>query len=107
MKLGGKDDMPANVIMELAAMSKGNPGALTFLVNVMSLQPTASLVIMLKIVACKTLRGTDLYVLWSDLCNKDMERVVTLCTDCPDDILMDACSRQDRSGKELVKPYLP
>ena len=53
------------------------------------------------------LRGGALYVLHSDLCGKDMDKVKHLLKECPADILADACSRQDYSGRELVKAYLP
>lgn len=50
--------------------------------------------------------GTDLYVLFSDLCGKDPGKTVRLIRDCPKGILIDAASRQDYSGRELVKEYL-
>lgn len=88
--------------------SKGNPGALTFLMELISPDNILhSLPIALKLTECETIRGTNLYVLYSDLCNKSMETVAHLCMNCPSDILEDACNRQDYSGRELVKPYLP
>ena len=89
---------------EIIEWSQGNPGALTFLIE-MSESPLA-LPIALKLKRCQSIRGTNAYVLWSDLCNRNMGSVATLCSDCPDDILEDACSRQDYSGRELVKNYI-
>ena len=60
---------------------------------------------MAKIEICR-IKGTDLYVLWSDLCDKDYGDVHLLCISCPDEILIDACSRQDYSGRKLVEKYL-
>jgi hypothetical protein len=54
----------------------------------------------------KSIRGTNLYVLWSDLCDKDLNKVEILCKNCPNDILEDACSRQDYSGINLIKEYI-
>jgi hypothetical protein len=58
------------------------------------------------LVKADTLRGTNLWVLYSDLCDKDIFKVATLCKNCPQDILEDACSRQDYSGRALVSQYL-
>ena len=65
-----------------------------------------SIIIFTKLEKLYSIRGTNLYVLWSDLCDKDLEKVEKLCKDCPDDILEDACSRQDYSGQELIAEYL-
>jgi hypothetical protein len=65
-----------------------------------------SIPIAIKMEEIPTLRGTNLYVLWSDLCNKDIKLVSTLCQNCPKEILEDACNRQDYSGRELVAKYL-
>lgn len=85
--------------------SKGNPGAMTCLMGLITEALIPALTILPKIEKLE-IYGTDLYVFWSDLCNKDYDLMVKLCKDCPDDILKDACSRQDYSGRELVKPYL-
>lgn len=92
---------------ELLEWSKGNPGALTFLMDLMDPKNLPySMSIIPKLTESKTIRGTNLYVLWSDLCNRDIQRVAFLCERCPSDILEDACSRQDYSGRKLVEPYL-
>lgn len=87
--------------------AQGNPGAMQFLMELLS--PAGirySIPIAIKIEEIPTLRGTNLYVLWSDLCNRDISKVSELCSKCPNDILEDACSRQDYSGRELVKSYM-
>jgi hypothetical protein len=90
----------------LLNLSQGNPGALTFLMGLMESENIAfSLDVMAKIGTCQ-IKGTDLYVLWSDLCGKDYGKVHMLCIACPDEVLKDACSRQDYSGRELVTKYL-
>ena len=91
-------------IMEWA---DGNPGAAIFLMGLLDDEHLfQALPIALKIEECKTIRVTNLYVLFSDLCNKDYELCAHLCRTCPNDVLEDACSRQDYSGRELVHPYL-
>ncbi len=92
---------------QIIEWSQGNPGALTFLLGLM--QPEnliAGISISDKINRVESLRGSSLYILFSDLCGKDYTKVEKLCTNCPDDILADACSRQDYSGRALVAKYL-
>lgn len=93
-------------MIQIIKLAQGNPGALTFL---MLLIDDSNLIhaipIVDKVSKCNIV-GTALYILWSDLCNKDMTIVEKLCTNCPNDVLIDACSRQDYSGRELVKEYL-
>lgn len=91
----------------LIEWSQGNPGALSFLMSLTHPENTLqSLPIVKKLEEAKSIRGTNLYVLWSDLCNRDMEKVETLCKNCPTSILEDACNRQDYSGRELISNYL-
>lgn len=92
---------------ELIKLSDGNPGAASFLLEMMQNENLIfAAVLFKKLETCTTIVGTDLYVLWSDLCAKNPFLVAKLCENCPDDILIDACSRQDYSGRELVKQYL-
>jgi hypothetical protein len=94
-------------MQQLITWSQGNPGALTFLMELLHTENIPrSISIMSKLEELTSIRGTNLYVLWSDLCGKDLKVVEQLCKNCPDEILVDACSRQDYSGRELVKPYL-
>jgi hypothetical protein len=91
---------------ELMKWSQGNPGAMSFLSSLLSMEnERESKMILQKIEEAKTLRGTNLWVLFSDLCGKDLDTVATLCENCPTEILEDACSRQDYSGRELVAEY--
>ena len=53
------------------------------------------------------IRGADIHVFFNDLCDKDPVVATVLINECPTDLLKDACSRQDRSGKKMVKKYLP
>ena len=99
--------MDTNIFLMLARYSQGNPGAMQFLVELFSDENMLyAIPIGTAIHAIPSLRGTNLYVLWSDLCYKDMATVSKLCKNCPHDILADACSRQDYSGRELVKNYI-
>jgi hypothetical protein len=93
---------------KLIEWSEGNPGALQFLMTVFSNTKTTVtqvFAIETKLVQCSSIRGANLYVLYSDLCEKDINKVVELCMKCPNHVLEDACDRQDRSGRLIVNEY--
>lgn len=92
---------------QIMRLSNGNPGAMNCIMGMLTGEienSVAALTIIPKIEELG-ITGTDLYVLWSDLCGKDYQRMAELCKNCPNDILIDASSRQDYSGRELVKDY--
>lgn len=87
--------------------AEGNPGALIFLMELLRPENLIkSTLIFQRLDKLKSIRGTNLYVLWSDLCNRDISKVEQLCNNCPKNILESACNRQDYSGRELVAKYL-
>ena len=63
-------------------------------------------IILRKLYKCASIRGNNLSVFWIDVCNREMSMALKLCIDCPCNILEEACSKYDGSGKELVKKYL-
>jgi len=88
-----------NEVVELAS---GNPGAIACLMSLDGVDYS----IIIPVIKEANIRGTEIYILWSDLSGKDNTVMRKLCENCPIDILKDASSRQDYSGVELVKPYL-
>jgi len=86
---------------QIVQASKGNPGAM---MAAMEIQKQSSM--SLNVVLSYGIVGTDLYVLFSDLCGRDVTKALKLIKECPESILKDACSRQDYSGRELVEAYL-
>lgn len=95
------------MINQIIEWSKGNPGAVAFLTLLVQPENTPKAIpIVIKLEEAKSIRGTNLYVLWSDLCERDISKVEMLCKNCPTSILEDACSRQDYSGRKLVAEYL-
>jgi hypothetical protein len=84
-------------------LADGNPGAMAFISALMHPSIPGKT---LSTIENSGIVGADLYVLWSDLCGKDMNKVIKLVDKCPLDILKDACSRQDYSGRKLVAEYL-
>lgn len=96
--------IPKFVLTKLAG---GNPGAITFLLDIVKiLNKDDACMVYDKIIQSESLRGTNIYILWNDLAERDMKKVVKLCKNCPSGILEDACSRQDRSGIPLIQEYL-
>ena len=91
---------------EIIQMAEGNPGAMSFLMQLVSKDHILKAVPIVQTLKEAKIKGADLYVLWSDLCLKDFDMVLKLCEKCPQDKLIDACSRQDYSGREIVKEYL-
>jgi hypothetical protein len=94
---------------DLIEMSEGNPGALTCLMGIMQFEKVEDLVNGVKIVSklkSLNIKGSDIYVLWSDLAERDYSKMANICEKCPDEILLDACSRQDYSGVALISDFL-
>lgn len=93
---------------EIIEMAQGNPGALNILIglynyNGNSLIPKA---VLNEIKEDSNLRGTNIYVLFNDLCDGKIENVFELIQNCPRPILTDAYTKQDYSGKKLIEKYL-
>lgn len=92
-------------------MSDGNPGAVMALmemiqskVDVDSFAGGFGAVLLLDSYG---IYGTDIYVLFSDICNKDVANMIAVLRACQlgmfdVKILKDACSRQDYSGRDMI-----
>lgn len=62
-----------------------------------------------KILALDTLEiyGTNIYVLWNDICDRNTSKMIAVLRAnqlgfISDQILKDACHRQDRSGRKTI-----
>lgn len=86
----------------LVAASKGNPGAATAMAEMIKSGYEISVITLIGL----GIKGTDIYVLWSDICGRDCHKLKKLIDAAPDDILIDAASRQDYSGRQLVAEYM-
>jgi hypothetical protein len=89
----------------LVDKAKGNPGAINFIVQIDYAKEEIANPIREKIINCE-IEGSDLYVLYSDLGGKSIEKTALICKSVPEDILKDACSRQDYSGRKLIAEFL-
>lgn len=101
------NDTPMSIIIKLA---DGNPGALHFLTEILTKSQDindSSFFTYFLALDSLGIYGTDAYVLWSDLCGRDTIKAMVVIRAytlgmVDGDILRDACSRQDYSGKELI-----
>jgi len=95
-------------IADITQRSKGNPGAMKCLIEMIS-RPPEELIGSIKIIQTLDhldITGSDIYVFWNDLAGKDWEIMEYLAGYVPGKTLKEACSRQDYSGRELVKEWL-
>ena len=94
-------------MMVAMSIAQGNPGALQGVMEMLQGDPKLTISISLRLKECPTIVGTNFYVLYSDLCGKDIEKMSQLCnSDITNEVLEDACNRQDYSGRELVKEFI-
>lgn len=108
-----KFNLNDDVLSGVFEMSNGNPGALTALMEMVSkgaeVDPDCfmgGLGIVLFLDELE-IYGSDIYVLHSDLCNRDLVKTISLIRAVQlgildRSILKDACSRQDYSGRKLI-----
>lgn len=94
-------------------MCEGNPGAITALMEILKcakqVDPDDFMGGLGKILALDTLEiyGTNIYVLWNDICDRNTSKMIAVLRAnqlgfISDQILKDACHRQDRSGREII-----
>lgn len=96
----------------VAKMSEGNFGAMDALMGLLKsdhIDPDNMMGGLGVVLFLDTLGiyGTDIYVLYSDICSKDLPKMMAVLRAVqlglfPRVILKDACSRQDYSGRQLV-----
>jgi hypothetical protein len=94
-----KQSMMLNALVKQSA---GNPGAAMALAELCKDGHYDAVARLIEL----DIKGTDIYVLYSDICDKSPLATACLIQECPAEILKDAASRQDYSGRELVKPYM-
>ncbi len=92
---------------DITIMSEGNIGAVMFLAQLLKPErATQAHIINQFLQHNPTVRGTQLYTLFSDLGDRDYAKVVALIQRVPTGVLVYACSKEDRSGVKLVAPHL-
>ena len=102
-----------NVMSAMMKLSESNPGAMTAMMDMIEkgeqIDPQSFMGGLGALLSLDTLNiyGTDIYVLWSDICNKNTAHTLAVLRAVQLGIfsgptLQDACSRQDFSGREMV-----
>lgn len=102
-----------NVMSAVIKMCEGNPGATTALMEIIKcskqVDPDDFMGGLGKILALDTLEiyGTNIYVLWNDICDRNTSKMIAVLRAnqlgfISDQILKDACHRQDRSGRKTI-----
>jgi hypothetical protein len=91
-----------NIQNLIVTMAKGNPGAAMAMINLAQRDPE-----LIDILNKNGIHGTDIYVLYSDICGRDSFKTAAVLRAINEGrfsaaILKDACSRQDYSGREMV-----
>ncbi len=99
-------------ISAITKMCDGNPGAMNALMEIMSDTTTdpdngmGGIGVILNLDSMG-IYGTDIYILHNDICDRDTPKMLGVLRACQmglfsRDIVKDACSRQDRSGKDMI-----
>ena len=93
---------------QVMKLANGNPGAATCVMGLLMgpiENSVAGLTILPKIEEYGIV-GTDLYVLFSDICNKDYQLMAELLKIAPREKIIEASSKQDYSGRTILMEYL-
>lgn len=94
-------------------MSEGNPGAVTAIMDMIEngekIDPQGAMGGLGSVLLLDTfgIYGTDIYVLWSDICGQELNKTLGVIRACQlgffdPKTMVDACSRQDYSGRDMV-----
>lgn len=84
-------------------MCDGNPGAMTVLMELMKKKDFPSILSL----DSHEIYGTDIYVLWNDICDRNLDHLravlaASMIGFIERNVVTDACSRQDYSGKAMI-----
>lgn len=86
--------------------SEGNPGALNALIRISMNTFGLHMKIFQHIDRLQSLKGTNIYILYSDICKNDVNLMLYLLDNMKDDDLEKAYSVQDRSGVKICQPFI-
>lgn len=101
-----------DIISAVTKLCNGNPGAINACCVLIKegahISPYIDGYRYIMILDSIGIYGTDIYVLWSDICQRDLAKMMAMLRIAkrnPNkaDLLRDACSRQDYSGRRLLQ----
>lgn len=87
-------------------LSKGNPGAVTALMEIIPSKDPRCGVLLGLVHGHEELRGSPIYVLWSDLAGRDVSKAMDILFNVPLKVLREAMLVQDYSGRQMIAPYM-
>lgn len=103
---------PESFPLLIKKMTDNNPGAANVIEQLIMYdgvdkKTTASGGTILYLLNDYEIYGTDLYVFYNDICDRNLEKMLAVVLGVflklfDKDVLKDACSRQDYSGKNIV-----
>ena len=105
------NDSTIDIVMK---MCEGNPGAINVIMEMLNtennkIDPDSLMGGLIKILSLDDMGiyGSDIYVLYNDLCDKQVVKVFALLRGhqlgfLDTSTLKNACSKQDRSGKKMI-----
>ena len=85
--------------------ANGHSGAMGFLTMLNRQDEYTIEVITEKLLVLPSVRGRNLNKLWA-IANKNFEKMRKICENCPDQLIIEACSREDYTGREMINQYL-
>ena len=108
-----KLNLNMGLVQCLTELSQGNPGAITAIVDCMKYNPEIDPDDVFgefgPIIALDNYKiyGTDIYVLWNDICDRNSAKMITLLRavqlgELSRTTLQIASRKQDRSGKDMI-----
>ena len=92
-----------NEISEVIKMAEGNPGALKCLIAINSSLNSNSILTLIKEYG---IVGTDIYILWSDICNNNLDLMCYILNNSPKESIIEAVSKQDYSGRQILSKWI-
>lgn len=91
------------LVSKIAKMAQGNPGALNVLMNLAKAEYREDLIARLD---TGPIHGSAIWILYKDVCDENIDRLVNLIERCPTPLLVEASSVEDGSRRALVAEYL-
>lgn len=98
-------DEREKLIKEITRLAQGNPGAATFLMKAAQADIVFFWILTVELDRMG-LKGGHLWILFNDLCDQDLEKVGKLIATAPRQLVIEAATREDRRGKQMVQEYL-
>jgi len=80
-----KLDLDDDLLAIITKMSEGNPGCITFLMEVMKNVDQFRFIEMVLRLDKAELYGSHIYMLWNDCCDRDLDKTIEMITNIKND----------------------